>query len=141
MSFLNFDQVVPKNSASIGVVVKWEVFDWGRKKNQLAEKGRAIEQARNALHEAESLVLIEVGDKFRKLQQTRQALVVAQLNQETGRENIRVSTNKYKAKAALLSDVLQTQATLADADYQYQQALLAYWTARADYEKATGADK
>jgi len=133
--------VVPKNSASIGVVVKWEVFDWGRKKNQLAEKDRAIEQARNALHEAESLVLIEVGDKFRKLQQTRQALVVAQLNQETGRENIRVSTNKYKVKAVLLSDVLQTQATLADADYQYQQALLAYWTARADYEKAIGADK
>ena len=141
MSFRNFDQVVPKNSASIGVVVKWEVFDWGRKKNQLAEKDRAIEQTRNALHEAESLVLIEVGDKFRKLQQTRQALVVAQLNQETGRENIRVSTNKYKVKAVLLSDVLQTQATLADADYQYQQALLAYWTARADYEKAIGADK
>jgi outer membrane protein TolC len=141
MSFRNFDQVVPKNSASIGVVVKWEVFDWGRKKNQLAEKDRAIEQARNALHEAESLVLIEVGDKFRKLQQTRQALVVAQLNQETARENIRVSTNKYKVKAVLHSDVLQTQATLADADYQYQQALLAYWTARADYEKAIGADK
>lgn len=141
MNFRNFDQVVPKNSASIGVVVKWEVFDWGRKKNQLAEKDHAIEQARNALHEAESLVLIEVGDKFRKLQQTRQALVVAQLNQETGRENIRVSTNKYKVKAVLLSDVLQTQATLADADYQYQQALLAYWTARADYEKAIGADK
>jgi len=141
MSFRNFDEVVPKNSASIGVVVKWEVFDWGRKKNQLAEKGLAIEQARNALHEAESLVLIEVGDKFRKLQQTRQALVVAQLNQETARENIRVSTNKYKAKAVLFSDVLQTQATLADADYQYQQALLAYWTARADYEKAIGADK
>jgi outer membrane protein len=141
MSFRNFDDVVPKNSASIGVVVKWEVFDWGRKKNQLAEKDRAIEQARNALHEAESLVLIEVGDKFRKLQQTRQALVVAQLNQETARENIRVSTNKYKVKAVLLSDVLQTQATLADAGYQYQQALLAYWTARADYEKAIGADK
>jgi outer membrane protein len=141
MTFRNFDQMVPKNSASIGVVVKWEVFDWGRKKNQLAEKDRAIEQGRNALHEAESLVLIEVGDKFRKLQQTRQALLVAQLNQETARENIRVSTNKYSVKAALLSDVLQTQATLADADHQYQQALLAHWTARADYEKAIGADK
>ncbi len=141
MSFRNFDQGVPKNSASVGVVVKWEVFDWGRKKNQLAEKDQAIEQARNSLHEAESLVLIEVGDRFRKLQQTRQALVVAQLNQETARENIRVSTNKYRMKAALLSDVLQTQATLADADYQYQQALLAFWTARAEYEKAIGADK
>ena len=76
--------------------MKWEVFDWGRKKNQLAEKDRTIEQAKNGLREAESLVLIEVGDKFRKLQQTRQALVVAQLRQETARENMRVSVNKYK---------------------------------------------
>ncbi|MBV8856490.1 MAG: TolC family protein [Acidobacteria bacterium] len=141
MSFRNFDEAIPKNSASLSVAVKWEVFDWGRKKNQLAEKESAIEQAQNGLREAESLVLIEVGDKFRKLQQTRQALVVAQLKQETARENMRVSTSKYKVQAALLSDVLQTQATLADADYQYQQALLAFWTARAEYEKAIGEDK
>ena len=142
LSFRNFgSDSIPKNTASLSVVMKWEVFDWGRKKNQLAEKARTIEQAKIDLRDAESLVLIEVGDKFRKLQQTRQALVVAQLRQETERENMRVSTNKYKVKAALFSDVLQTQATLADADYQYQQALLAYWTARADYEKAIGADK
>jgi outer membrane protein len=141
MSFRNFDEAIPKNSASLSVAVKWEVFDWGRKKNQLAEKGRAIEQARNGLREAESLVLIEVGDKFRKFQQTRQAMVVAQLTQETARENMRVSINKYKLESALFSDVLQTQATLADADYQYQQALLAFWTAKAEYEKAIGADK
>jgi outer membrane protein TolC len=142
MSFQNFNnEAIPKNSASLGVVMKWEVFDWGRKKNQIAEKDRTIEQEKNGLREAESLVLIEVGDKFRKLQQTRQALVVAQLKQETAQENVRVSVNKYKLQAALLSDALQTQATLADADYEYQKALLAYWTAKADYEKAVGADK
>ena len=141
MSFRNFDEAIPKNSASLSVLMKWEVFDWGRKKNQLAEKDRTIEQTKNGLREAESLVLIEVGDKFRKLQQTRQALVVAQLKQETERENMRVSVNKYKLQAALLSDALQTQATLADADYEYQKALLAFWTAKAEYEKSIGADK
>jgi outer membrane protein TolC len=141
MSFQNFDNdAIPKNTASLGVLMRWEVFDWGRKKNQLAEKDKAIEQAKTDLREAESLVQIEVGDKFRKLQQTRQALVVAQLKQETARENMRVSVNKYKLKAALLSDALQTQATLADTDYQYQQALLAFWTARAEYEKAVGTE-
>jgi outer membrane protein TolC len=54
---------------------------------------------------------------------------------------LRVSVNKYKLQAALLSDALQTQATLADADYQYQQAVLAFWKAKADYEKAIGGDK
>src|ERR1700752_947542 len=142
MSFRNFNnEAIPTNSASLGVAMKWEVFDWGRKKNQLAEKDRTIEQAKNGLSEAQSLVLIEVGDKFRKLQQTRQALVVAQLKQETARENMRVSVSKYKLQAALLSDALQTQATLADADYEYQKTLLAFWTAKAEYEKAMGADK
>jgi len=137
----NFDAFVPKNFMAAGVMVNWEVFDWGRKKHELAEREKTIEQTNNGLRDAENSVLIEVGEKFRELQQARQALRTAQLRQETARENMRVSVNKYKVQAALLSDVLQTQATMADADYQYQQALLAYWTARADYEKAIGADK
>jgi outer membrane protein TolC len=141
LALRNFDDIIPRNFASVGLVVKWEVFDWGRKKDQLAEKDKTIAQAKNGLHEAESLVLIDAGDKFRKLQQTRQALVVAQLGQETAREALRVNTNKYKLTAALLSDVLQSQAALAEANHQYQQALLGYWTAKAQLEKAMGEEK
>ena len=137
----NFDEFIPKNFAAVGVAVNWEVFDWGRKKHQLAEKEKTIEQANNNLRDAESNVMIEVGARMRDLQQAAQALRVAKLKQETARENMRVSMNKYKLESALFSDVLQTQATLADADYQYQQALMAFWTARAEYEKAIGADK
>lgn len=141
LAFRNFEDIIPRNFASVGVVVKWEVFDWGRKKDQLAEKEKTITQAKNGLHEAESLVLIDVGDKFRKLQQTRQALVVAQLGQETAREVLRMNANRYKLTAALLSDVLQSQASLAEANHQYQKALLGYWTAKAEFEKAMGEEK
>jgi outer membrane protein TolC len=137
----NFGDIIPKNFASLGIVVKWEVFDWGRKKDQLAEKDKTIAQAKNGLHEAESLVLIDVGDKYRKLQQTRQALLVAQLGQETARETLRVNTNKYKLTAALLSEVLQSQAALAEANRQYQQTLLGYWVAKAEFEKSLGEEK
>jgi len=137
----NFDTYIPKNFAAAGVTVSWEVFDWGRKKQQLAEKQKTIEQANNSLRDAQSTVMIEVGAKMRDLQQAAQTLRVAQLGQETARENMRVSINKYKLVATLFSDVLQTQATLADADYEYQKALLAFWTAKAAYEKALGADK
>src|SRR6266704_314942 len=34
----NYAPVIPKNFANVGVVVSWEIFDWGRKKHQLAEK-------------------------------------------------------------------------------------------------------
>jgi outer membrane protein TolC len=38
----------------------------------------------------------------------------------------------------LFRDVLQAQATVAETTHQYQQALLAFWTARAEFEKALG---
>jgi outer membrane protein len=141
LALRNFDEVVPRNIASVGVVISWEPFDWGRKKHQLAVKSKTVEQAQNALKETEDQILIEVGDKFRRLQQTRQALRVARLGQETAREALRVNAGKYKFEAALFSDVLQSQATLAEADNQYQQALLSFWTARAELEKAIGEDK
>jgi outer membrane protein TolC len=140
MTFRNFDEIVPKNLANVGLTFKWEVFDWGRKRDELAEKDKTILQALEHLREAEDHVLIDVGDKFRKLQQTRQALVVAQLAEETARETLRINTNNYKFTAALLSDVLQSQSTLAEANHQVQEALLGYWTARADFEKALGED-
>ena len=137
----NFDKYIPKNFAAAGVAVSWEVFDWGRKKHQLDEKQKTIEQANNSLRDVQNTVMIEVGAKMRDLQQAAQTLRVAKLRQETAQENMRVSINKYKLVATLFSDVLQTQATLADADYEYQKALLAFWTARAEYEKSIGLDK
>jgi outer membrane protein TolC len=141
LSLRNFDEVVPKNIASVGVAMSWEPFDWGRKKRQLAEKSKTIEQAENALKEIEDQILIEVGDKFRRLQQTQQALRVARLNQNAEREVLRVTQGRYKFEAALLTEVLQSQARLADANNQYQQALLSFWTAKAELEKALGQEK
>jgi outer membrane protein len=40
-----------------------------------------------------------------------------------------------------LSDVLQSQASLAEATHECQRALLAFWTAKAEFEKALGEEK
>ncbi len=130
--------VLPQNTAAIGVQMNWEPFDWGRKKRELAEKKRTLEQVNNALLEVESQILLEVNLRFRKLEEARALLRVTQLQQETVREKLRVATNKFSQDAVLLRDVLQAQTAVAEANNQYQQALLAFWTARADFEKALG---
>ena len=43
--------------------------------------------------------------------------------------------HQYEQKAAPLTDVLQQQATLAQVNQQYQQALSSFWTAKADFER------
>src|SRR5215471_7325748 len=137
----NFGSIIPKSIASAGLTFSWEVFDWGKKRRELDEKSKSIEQAKAALTEAESAVLIDVNSAHRKLQESRAQLRIAALQQETARENLRVSTNRYRLQAALLSDVLQQQTALADANQQYNQAALSFWTAKADFEKAIGEDK
>ncbi len=133
-------EVLPRNIAFVGLQLTWEFFDWGRKSNEMAAKNKAVEQAKTSSSDLESQILIQVGSAFRKLQESRAALRVGQMAQETQREMLRVALNKYKDEAALLKDVLQVQASSADADNQYQQALLSLWTARADFEKAIGEE-
>ncbi|MBI1760004.1 MAG: TolC family protein [Acidobacteria bacterium] len=130
--------VLPRQVFGAGVAVKWEPFDWGRKRRELAETEKSLAQSDNALREAEAQVLLDVNARFRKLEEARALLRVVQIAQQAAQEKLRVASNKFKQEAALLKDVLQTQAAVADANHQYQQALLALLTARADFEKAIG---
>jgi len=130
--------LVPKNIAAAGLMLDWDVFDWGRKKHEMAAKTLTLEQAKLALQETEAQLVLEVDTRHRKLQESQALLKVAQLTIESAREKVRVSSNRYSEKAALLKDVLQTQTGLADANSQYQQALAGYWTARAEFEKSLG---
>jgi outer membrane protein TolC len=122
----------------VGIAVNWEVFDWGRKKHEIAAKDASIKQAANAVTEAETQVLREVSANYRKLQRTAQLLHVAVLAQETATESLRVSTNSYRLNATLLKDVLQSQSSMEQANDQYQQALLSFWTAKSEFDKTLG---
>jgi outer membrane protein TolC len=46
----------------------------------------------------------------------------------------------YSQQAILLSDLLKQQSSLADAEGQYHRAVLAYWSARADFQKSLGEE-
>ena len=137
----NYSNFLPRSVSGVGVQVEWEVFDWGRKKKEVSEKTRTVAQADNNLVETESLVLMEVNNKYRTLQETCQLIRIAKLAQTTARANVQLVTYKYRLDAVLLKDVLHAQTSLANADYDYQKALLSFWTAKADFEKAIGEDK
>jgi outer membrane protein TolC len=132
--------VIPQNIASIGVSLTWEPFDWGRKKRERAEKIKAAEQAKLAAYTAETRATMEINALFRKLNESRALLRVSRFSQEAAREKLRVATNRFGEQAALLKDLLQSQAGVAEMSHKYQQAVLAFWKARADFERAIGED-
>jgi outer membrane protein TolC len=138
-SNLNVD-VLPRHMAAAGVKVTWEPFDWGRRNHEAAAKAHTVVQARLALRDAEDKAVLDVNSRFRTLAEKRALLLVAQMAQATSREKLRVKTNHFQIEAALLPDVLQLRADLAAKDDGYQQALVAFWTAKADFDLAVGED-
>ena len=138
-SYFNID-VMPTNLATAGLQLKWEPFDWGRKGHELAAKTHTVTQARLAVRDTEDRIIVDVNNRFRMLSEKRALLNVARMAQATSREKLRVKTNQYQVQAALLPDVLQLRTEQASSDDQYQQALLAFWTAKADFENAIGEE-
>jgi outer membrane protein TolC len=141
LRFLNYGSFFPTQSNSVGLSVSWEPFDWGRKKNEAAQKRHTVEQARNSQQDAVNAVLMNVNDKYRQLRQSRTQLKVARLSQETALESLRVAKNKFAVQSVLLKDVLQVQVSIEQSNSDYQQALLSFWNARAEFERALGEDQ
>jgi outer membrane protein TolC len=138
----NFNvDVLPRNMTSIGFELKWEPWDWGRRKDIVNQKKVTETQAHTQLLETQSRVLIDVNSRFRKLEESRVLMTVTQANREAAEQRLREVTNRYEQEAVLLSDVLQQQANTSSAMDKYQQALLGFWTARSDFEKAMGEEQ
>lgn len=141
VSTFSYSDFLPRSVSGVGVQLDWEVFDWGRKKRELAERERSVSQADNDLKEMQSQVEMEVNARFRSVQESSHLLRVARLAQTAARANVQLVAHKYRLDAVLLKDVLHAQTTLANSDYDYQKALLSFWTAKADFEKAIGEEK
>jgi outer membrane protein len=141
LAIYNLSNALPRNVSFVGIQVNWDVFDWGRKREQLKEKRRAEEQARLELKDAEALVIVDVSHQYRRLIEARKELEVARLLQSAATELLRVTSNQYTQRSALLSDVLKVRSSLAEADHRFTQALLNLAATQADFKKAVGEDQ
>lgn len=131
---------VPKNVVSAGFEFTYEPFQWGRRKDDVNQKKIMLDQSQYQLKEAQSKVLLDVDNRFRKLHESRVLLDVTQAAQLAATEKLREVTQKYQQQSVLLRDLFQQQAAVVSADSDYEQALLSFWNAKADFEKAIGED-
>lgn len=133
-------KVLPENVGTAGFFLSWEPFDWGRRRNNVAEKAKTVEQARNGAQETETKIAVEVGAKYRKWQEAALLLKAARTGHEAAAEQFRVTGNKYKEQAALIRDLLQAQARSTETEFHYQEALSSYWGALAELRRAMGEE-
>jgi outer membrane protein len=133
-------QYIPNNIAALGFQVTWQPLDWGKRGREVVTKQLVTQQARLTLQDAEARVALTVHSQVRHLEELRAQVRIASIGQDLARERLRVKADQVKLAAVLPADLLQTQAQLADASARYQQALLEFWSARAELDQTLGED-
>jgi outer membrane protein TolC len=131
---------LPQNVGAVGVLLTWQPWDWGQKRHNIAQKLDAEKQAQLSIDSVREQVLQEVDSTFRRLQEARELLGAAQAARDAEAEKLRNDMNAYSRQATLLSSLLQQQSSVASAEDQYRQGLVAFWKARADFERALGEE-
>jgi outer membrane protein TolC len=130
--------IVPSNIGTVGLSLKWEPWDWGRKHQEYAAKRVKEEQAKVGVSATERGVQLEVRNACRQLENTRRQLILSNATERAARQKLKEVQEQVKRQAALSRDLFQTQSELASADSQQQQALASFWKARADLRTAIG---
>ena len=133
-------EILPQNILSAGIKMTLEPFDWGRRRDNLKQKDIEVHQSQYQLDQTRSQVLLDVDKTFRKLNENRSMLEVAQAARDAANEKLREVKNQFKQVAVLLRDVLKQEAAVSNANHQYEESLLAFWNAKAAFEKALGEE-
>ncbi|HEX4164874.1 MAG TPA: TolC family protein, partial [Bryobacteraceae bacterium] len=136
----NFGSSLPTNIAIAGFQLTWEPWDWGRKRQEYAAKLVKEEQAKVAVVSTERAVLLEVRNAWRQLENTRRQLELTQATERAARQKLKETQEQVKRDAVLTKVLFSAQSDLASADSGQQQALAAFWQARADLKKAIGEE-
>jgi outer membrane protein TolC len=131
---------LPQNVGGVGVLLTWQPWDWGQKRHNIAQKVDAEKQAQLSIDNVRDQVLQEVDSTFRRFREARELLTAAQAARDAEAEKLRNEMDAYSHQTIVLSDLLQQQSSVASAEDQYRQGLLAFWTARADFERALGEE-
>ncbi|WP_161313653.1 TolC family protein [Sneathiella litorea] len=132
--------LLPDESLYVGFIAKWDFFTWGSNESNVAGSLIALKQAQNSLRDNEDQIRAQVSAGIRNLEIARSLVPVTQMAKKAAEEQLRVSFNQYKEKSILLSDLLDAQAQLEQANDNYHQALLGVWNASAALEQALGEE-
>lgn len=137
-STVNLGTVLPGNLSFAGLQATWDVFDWGRKRTEVRQKRLTAQQAELERADVEARIRVEVAQRRRKREEARAEIETAERVRRAAEEGLRIATNRYEQKEALLSDVLQAQAGVAEASRRYVIATLGLATAEAELKRAVG---
>jgi outer membrane protein TolC len=122
----------------IALSVSFDVWNWGRTKNQAEQAKAQLAQARDARALLEDAAVLDVTQSRLALVQARDKLRVAGQAVGQAEENLRIFRERFRQGVALNSEVIDAELVLFQARAAKTQAAIDLVLAQARLEKALG---
>lgn len=123
-----------------GLSVDFPIFDAGSRAHHVA-RSKADLAREEAVFESRRLqIRNEVWSAAAELERAWSAIAANETSVRASEESLRVVRERYEAGAALISDLLDTQTTLARAESSLAESRWSYLAARAAFAHATGSN-
>ncbi len=132
-------QITPNGLAGVLLGVEWKAFDSGRVSNRaasLCEKAEAMIRLRR---DAETMIALEVRQKWLDLQTARERLVVTRQATAQADENLRVVRERYLQQVGTNTEVLDAETLRVQAYTNFYNSTYESVLARLRLRRAVGS--
>jgi len=126
------------NFGTFGVSLDYEVFDFGKRRAAVRERGAQLAEAEENLRRLKDQVAVGIDRDYNKLERTRSLVGVASQVVKLRQESERLAQNQLSQGVVLVSDRRQSTAATYKAQADFLQASLGYLLAWAELEQAVG---
>lgn len=127
-----------RNFGTFGVSLKYEVFDFGKKREVVKQRESQLAAAEENVRRLKSELAVKVERSYNRMEQSRALVDVAQSALETRQEAERVTRNQVEQSEAVGSMRAQAVAATAKARADLLKATLGYLLAIAELDQVTG---
>jgi outer membrane protein TolC len=127
------------NFGTFGLLMNWDVFDWGKRRAAVRERETQLAEAEQNLERLKEEAAVTVERSYSKLERTRNMVQVAKQVVQLREESERLARNQHKEGLVLVSDERQATAANLQAQADYLRAELGYALAWAELQQAVGS--
>jgi len=125
----------------VSISASLDIWNWGTTIHQADEAQAQLAQAKDGLGLLRDGITLEVTQSYLNFNQSKERIAVAEKGVSQAEENYRITDEKFKAGLALNSDLLDAEAALMQAKFNYIQSLVDFELADARLQKALGQGK
>lgn len=129
---------LPVNGTAAMVTLQWNLFDWGKREHEIAERKDLKRAADLLASEQRDKVRVEVRQALNNLETARTSLELAEAQRRVAQERLRIAEDRRSVDKASATDVLEARMRMAIADAQAASARSAYNAQAAEVDRAAG---